>query len=218
MVKNIAARRAAKAQRRKAVVAQKRRTEMEANSIAGQVRLASATPIQHCLLSEELFTTGMGMLVLARGATPHNLTMATFLLDTFALGVKDVFLRSLGRHDFTDYVESMSIATPMAPVEPAYARKLLHDLVAWSHGLKIHPHPDYARIEPLFGTTDTATCDAEFTFGQDGKPLLIADLAEAMWGDLEFDDDDTIEGDLVESPETSLLNTPSEPATRAEAD
>jgi hypothetical protein len=218
MAKNIAARRAAKAQRRKAVVAQKRRTEMEANSIAGQVRLASAMPIQHCLLSEGLFTTGMGILVLARGATPHNLTMATFLLDTFALGVKDVFLRSLGRHEFTDYVESMSLATPMAPVEPAYARKLLHGLVAWSHSLKINPHPDYAKIEPLFGTTDAATCDAEFTFGQDGKPLLIGDLAAAMWDDLEFETDDTIEGDAVESPDTRLLEAPSEPAMHAEAD
>ena len=67
---DIAARRGARDQRRKAVVAQKRKAEIEASSASGQVRLAVAHPIQHCLLSEGLFETGMGILVLARGATP----------------------------------------------------------------------------------------------------------------------------------------------------
>lgn len=69
MAINIGARRAAKAQRRKAVVAEKRKAETQAGSLAGQVRLTLANPIQHCLLSDSLFESGMGMLVVARGAT-----------------------------------------------------------------------------------------------------------------------------------------------------
>jgi hypothetical protein len=222
MAKNIAARRAAKAQRRKAVVAQKRRMEMETNSTAGQVRVASAVPIQHCLVSEGLFGTGvgMGMLVLARGATPYNVTMATFLLDTFALGVKDVFLRSLDSRDFDAHMDRMSRVTPMVPADPSYARKLLHDLVAWSRALGFSPHPDYAKVEPLFGTTDAGTCGAVFEFGKNGKPLLAGDLPATEW-DLEFDIEDgdvTIDGDAADTSESMVLQDASGIAPHAEAD
>jgi hypothetical protein len=203
MAQNIAVRRAAKAQRRKAIVAEKRKVETEANSTAGQARLASTAPIQHCLLSEGLFGTGMGILVLTRGATPYDVTMATFLLDTFALGVKDVYLRPLGGRELSEYIDQISFTTPMAPVEPAYARKLLHDLTAWSQSLGFRPHRDYAKVEPLFGAVDTTTCDATFAFGQDGKPLIIEHISEPIFDLIEHSDDDTIDGDVIS--ETTLL-------------
>jgi hypothetical protein len=217
MAQNIAVRRAAKAQRRKAIVAQKRKAEIDTNSTAGQVRLASTVPIQYCLLSEGLFGTGMGMLVVARGATPYNVTMATFLLDTFALGVKDVFLRSLGGQDFAAHMDRMSLLTPMSEVDPAYARKLLRDLTAWSYRQGFNPHPGYAKIEPIFGTTDPDGCDAAFEFGDGGKPLVIGDLSEAAWGSIELDDDeDAIDCDGLD--DAMLLEGAGESAPRAEAD
>jgi hypothetical protein len=203
MAQNIAVRRAAKAQRRKAIVTQKRKVETEANSTAGQARLASTAPIQHCLLSEGLFGTGMGILVLTRGATPYDVIMATFLLDTFAMGVKDVFLRPLGGRDLSEHLEQISFPTPMAPVEPAYARKLLHDLTAWSQSQGFRPHRDYAKIESLFGAVDATASDAAFAFGQDGKPLIIEDMSETAWNSIELDiDEGTIDGD---ASETKLL-------------
>jgi hypothetical protein len=197
MAQNIAARRAAKAQRRKAIVAEKRKVETEANSTAGQARLASTAPFQHCLLSEGLFGTGMGILVLTRGATPYDVTMATFLLDTFALGVKDVYLRPLGGRELSEYIDQISFTTPMAPVEPAYARKLLHDLTAWAQSHGFSPHRDYAKVERIFGATDTTTCDAEFEFGQDGKPLLMGEISEGLLDSIQYADDDTIEGEVA---------------------
>jgi len=199
MAKNIAVRRAAKAQRRKAIVAQKRKTEIEINSTAGQVRLATATPIQHCLVSSGLFKTGIGTLVLARGATQYDVTAAVFLLDTFALGVKDVFVRALSAGEFARYVDRMSGLTPMVPVEPSHARKLLHDLTAWAHGYGFRPHPDYAKIEPLFGNIDPAACDATFVFGLDDKPMLVGDLSDSIWGSIDDDDD----ADMIIDGDTS---------------
>ncbi len=70
MAINLAARRGEKNQRRKAAVAQKRKAELEAGTIAGRVRLAQTFPIQHCLLTRATFEVGMGTLVVARGATP----------------------------------------------------------------------------------------------------------------------------------------------------
>jgi hypothetical protein len=195
MARNVAARRAAKAQRRKVVVAQKRQVESHAKSVSGQVRAAHAEPIQHCLVSETLFKSGVGMLVLARGPSPSGVTAGVFLLDTFATGVKNVFLRSFGGFEFDNFVEQISTATPMIPVDPSHARKLLRDLVAWSRDAGFNPHPDYAKIEAIFGSVDPAACDAEFGFGRDGKPLLIGDIGGLMLGGGEDDEDLVIDAD-----------------------
>jgi hypothetical protein len=175
---NIAAKRGAKNQRRNAVVAQKRRAEIEAGTTAGRVRLALADPIQHCLLTQGLFEVGVGTLIVARGATPYQLTMAGFLLDTYALGVKDAFLSSITDQELADYKDRISDVAPLAPVDPSYARKLLHDLVIWARATGFPPHRDYPKLEPIFGTVATAACDVEFRFGLDGKPLLVGDMSD----------------------------------------
>jgi len=202
MATNIAARRGAKNQRRKAIVAQKRKAEMQASGTSGQVRLAQSDPIQHCLVSEGLFETGMGVLVVARGATPYSITMATFLLDTFYLGVKDTFFRSVSGREFDNHIEYMSFTSPMVPVDPSYARKLLRDLVTWARNRGIAPHRDYPKLEPIFGATNAAACDVQFQFGHEGKPLFIGDMSEMARVLAESDDGITIDHD---SPDTHLL-------------
>src|SRR5882757_2230282 len=102
---NMAVKRAKKAQRRKQVLAEKRRAEALEASLPARVLRAAQTPIQHCLLTEELFETGIGTLILARGATPHFLAFGSFLLDVFCLGIKDVTFESLERDEFAMYVE-----------------------------------------------------------------------------------------------------------------
>lgn len=191
MAINIAAKRGAKEQRRKIAVAQKRKAELEAGSLAGQVRQACAHPLRHCLLSEGLADTAMGMLVVARGETPHSLTVATFLLDTAGLGVKDLFVQSVTGHSFAARIEQMSTLTPMVPVDPAYARKLLRDLVAWARGLGVPPHRDYPKVEPIFGDTNAATCDAEFRFGLGDQPWRAIGAPEAVPLAIGHDDSST---------------------------
>lgn len=52
---NMALRWARKAQKRKQVVAQKRRAEAQESSLPARVLRAANAPIQHCFLSESLF-------------------------------------------------------------------------------------------------------------------------------------------------------------------
>ena len=177
MAVNTAARRFAKAQRRKAVVAEKRKAEILANSTAGQIQRSLAYPIQHCLLSDGLFDCGMGMLVVTRGAAPSDLVMATFLLDTYRLGVKDVFFRATSGSELALYLEWNSPALSMVPVDPCYARKLLRDLVAWSGTLGITPHRDYAKIEAIFGTVKASGSDAQFPFSLGVAPSPAEEMS-----------------------------------------
>ena len=175
---NLAARRGAKANRRKAIVAQKRKLDFAAASPAGQALQAAALPIRACLLSEELFDTGMGTLILARGATVGPIFFEAYLLDTFCRGVKDVMFRTMDQDQLDFCIDRLEAASPMTAVDPSYARKLVRDLVRWSRSIGFPPPRDFAALERLFGDVDADACTTEFGFGQDGKPFYISGLNE----------------------------------------
>jgi hypothetical protein len=172
-VSNIAARRGAKAQRRKAVVAEKRKAEALEGSQGGQIARALGLPIRCCLLSENQFEIGMGTLILARGAAVGPVAVAAFMLDTFCLGVKDVMFRTMEGEQLKGHLELINQATPLVPVDPGYARKMLRDLVQWSASLGFDPPRDFRALEGLFGDVNLQTCDTNFVFGQNGKPFYI---------------------------------------------
>jgi hypothetical protein len=169
----MAQKRAKKAQRRKQVVAEKRRAETLEASLPAPVLRAAQTPIRHCFLTESVFEVGMGTLMLTRGATDHHLTLSSFLIDTFCLGIKDVMFESIEGEAFELYLEATDAGSPMVSVDPSYARKLLRDLAAWSQSISFAPHPDFAAVERIFGDVSADASDAVFQFGCDGKPFYI---------------------------------------------
>jgi hypothetical protein len=176
---NIAARRAAKANRRKAIVAEQRKAETFAGTLAERVRRAASPPIRHCLLPDALFETGIGTLILARGITTDQLAMGAFLIDVWCLGIKDVVFQSVDAQDFETYVDVTDATQPLVLVEPSYARKLLRDVAIWADSIGFPPHRDFAVIERLFGDVSIDACDATFQFGRDGKPFYLPGPSES---------------------------------------
>jgi hypothetical protein len=176
MTTNIALKRARKAQRRKQVVAQKRRAEaieaIEASLPARALRAAHA-PLQHCFLTESVFEIGMGTLVLARGANRQHVAFGSFLIDVFCLGIKDVMFESVESAVFELYMDATDVGSPLVSVDPGYARKLLRDLAAWSQSIGFAPHRDFAAVEQLFGDVRADASEAVFQFGRNGKPFYI---------------------------------------------
>jgi hypothetical protein len=173
MATNMALKRARKAQRRKQVVAQKRRAEVLEASLPARMLRAAHAPIQHCFLTESVFDVGMGTLVLARGVTPHHIALGSFLIDVFCLGIKDVMFESVESEVFEMYMDATDAGSPMVSVDPSYARKLLRDLAAWSQSIGFAPHRDFAAVERVFGDVSADASDAVFRFGRDGKPVYI---------------------------------------------
>ena len=178
MATNIAVKRARKAQRRKQVVAQKRRAEALEASLPARVLRAAHAPLQHCFLTESVFDIGMGTLVLARGATPHHISLSSFLIDVFCLGIKDVMFESVESEVFEMYMDATDAGSPMVSVDPSYARKLLRDVAAWSQSIGFAPHRDFAAVERMFGDVSADASDAVFRFGRDGKPVYIPGPSE----------------------------------------
>jgi len=170
----MALKRAKKAQRRKAVLAEKRKVEALEQAPAGRVRRAAEAPILHCLLAERLFEDGMGMLILARGRPGEQIAMGGFLLDVHCLGIKDVMFRFVGPEQFGMYMDRLSETGPLSPVDPSYARKLMRDLAAWAGSIGFAPHRDFAVVERMFGDVSADASDATFALGKDGKPFYVA--------------------------------------------
>jgi hypothetical protein len=169
----MALKRARKAQRRKQVVAEKRRAETFETSLPARVLRATQAPIQYCMFTEALFDAGIGTLIVARGATPDHLAFGSFLLDVFCLGIKDVMFESLDSDEFDTCVAMADAGSRLAPVDPSDARKLLRDLAAWSQSIGFSPHRDFAAVERIFGDVSADASEADFQFGRDGKPRYI---------------------------------------------
>ena len=173
MGKNIAARRAAKANRRKAIVAQKRNAELATLRLPERARRAAIAPIHECLLNAELFSGGIGTLVFVRGTRTTGFSVAVFLIDAWCLGIKSAYLRSLDADELELMSSLLAMREAMEPIDPGHARKLLREAARWSSSIGFEPHPDFHAIEPIFGEVNADACDATFQFGRDGKPFYI---------------------------------------------
>jgi hypothetical protein len=125
-------------------------------------------PIHRCLLQDGLFERGIGTLLLARGTPSAGFTMATFLLDVFCLGVKDVVFQHVEPSELDDIVEVMAAEVPFTVVEPSYARKLLRDLVAYARLIGLEPAREYKTAELLFGDVAADACDRSHPHDRDG--------------------------------------------------
>jgi hypothetical protein len=133
-------------------------------------------------VSEKLFENGLGYVVVARFKAGGRLVEAgIFLVDTFCLGAKNCDFTEMSEPDYQErVVRRLSENDPMKKVEPAYARKLVEDAVAYAQHLGFAPHRDYKKACRVLGGIDARTCTDSFTFGKDGKPLYIRGPGETQ--------------------------------------
>ncbi|SDR62415.1 hypothetical protein SAMN05519103_07909 [Rhizobiales bacterium GAS113] len=163
---------AEKASRRKAIVAEKRKAEL---AMAGtrQIVDAARAPVETCAVTEGLFETGMGTVVLARKLPSGLVGASFFLVDVWCLGIKNAFFSVMTSQEFEDQMDMADQGEyPMVDADPSYVRKLLHDAAAYADQFGLTPHEDFAAVERIFG--DIPLGAETFTFGKDGKPFFVA--------------------------------------------
>jgi hypothetical protein len=173
MAPNIAHRRAAKAARRKKLLASRRAAEPV--SLADRVRRLATGQLYWCLMQQE---AGINSVFLAREAQTGEIALAAFLVDAFALGIKDVFFNVMQPTDFKEFLGIAQHAAPVTPVEPSYARKLVREAAAYAATLGLRPPRQFASIEPFFGDVRAEDCVETFVFGRDGKPFYVVGPTE----------------------------------------
>jgi hypothetical protein len=163
---------AAKAAKRKAVVAEKKTQERRDISISRPRHIDFATsPIHKCLINRSAFASGTVTIIVARTLPLGRFGVASFLVDLLCRGVKDAFFRVMPARDFDNAFSGLNARDPLEPIEPSAARKLVHGAVEYAASIGLPPTPAYADIEPIFG--DTPLADERFTYGKNGKPLYL---------------------------------------------
>jgi hypothetical protein len=165
---------AAKAARRKAVVAAKKMLEASSSSLVGRIRVAAKGSVVKCMVSSTLFEIGIGHVMIARALPSGQLGCAYFLLDVFCLGVKDVFYAEIGQTELRSRLAEQDDVQSFIDIDPAHARKLIHDAASYAAGLGLSAAEDTPVIEPIFGDIDMRACTETFTFGKDGKPFFVS--------------------------------------------
>ncbi|MGH9939370.1 MAG: hypothetical protein ACREAM_24280, partial [Blastocatellia bacterium] len=117
---------------------------------------------------------GIGQVIVSR-LSGGQVAAGIFLIDAFCLGVKDAFAFFKPLRDFEDQIiASMRRIVGLREVEPAYAKKLVLDAIAYARNNGFEPHKDYHLASKVLRDIDETACKTEFTFGKDGMPFFIA--------------------------------------------
>jgi hypothetical protein len=136
-------------------------------------------PIDACWETVSLFDSGMGYVVATRRASPHSDTVlvGNFLVDTYCLGIKDAFIRTMSSSDYQSMIEDMQHQSQLGGLQrchPGYAKKLLAGAAKYAKQYGLPPHKDYAKTYKIFHDVDAEACAESFTYGREGKPFYIA--------------------------------------------
>jgi hypothetical protein len=148
---------------------------MLAQLIAGlEIERAAHGPAGECYVSDNIFQGGLGSVIISRPTATGRIATGVYLIDAYCLGVKDAFARLYTEDEFEHVLDGSNETQQMRQVEPAYAKKLILDAVAFARTHGLEPHPDFRDASRLLEGIDASACTTEFTFGYDGNPFFIA--------------------------------------------
>ncbi len=156
-------------ERRQQLVRQKNR------GLSERLLAATMAPVFGSWVNSDLWSQGIGQVVLSRQLSDGQIAFGMFLVDRYCLGVKKTFGHVGPPGDYHDYLAKLKANFEMRKVPPEDLRGFVEDAVAYAQELGFDPHPDYHRVAPIFGDLDPSRATQRLEMGyQDGKPLYIA--------------------------------------------
>ncbi len=177
MAKNHGAKQQKKLAKQKAKRSEKRSILLQRTSNDPTVRLRQAEkwPVVQALVSDGLWSDGIGYGIIARRVSGGELIWGIFLLDVYCLGLKDVFWQAGSLGQFKELLEKITDHSPQKLVKtsPEALVKIVLGSVQFAKALGFPAHPAYRNTAMLLSGIDPATCPDEFTFGKDGKPFYV---------------------------------------------
>jgi hypothetical protein len=175
MARNHGARQQKRLAKQKAKRSAKRSIMQKRSSSDPNVRLQGAEkwPVVESRVSAQLWTDGIGHLVLARLEPSGQLIIAVLLVDVFCLGVKNAFWQAGTRQEFEDLVERIEETGELRPIAPGCLATIVTGAVEYAESFGFLPHPDYRHASKVLAGIDPEACPQQFTFGHDGKPCYM---------------------------------------------
>ena len=164
-----------KSKRKQTVGAKLKASVVETISKAQSIKLAAKSPIHKCIVTEELFETGIGTLVISANLPNDRLGMSFFILDVYCLGVKKAMYKEVAKLEYDEWVDKIcSGSASLRSIHQSCARKLTESCVDYAGKLGLKPHSEYHVAKLIFEQIDPDVCPESFEFGKDGKPYYFA--------------------------------------------
>jgi hypothetical protein len=145
-----------------------------------RLKAADDWPVTAALVPENLWTTGIGNLIIARRMPDGRLACALLLLDVFCLGVKDACWKIVTAGELNEIRKHVEEHGRLQDVPPEYFAKLVYRAADYGQALGFPPHRDFRHAQRLLAGIDPSQCPDEFEFGQDGRPHYIRGPSESM--------------------------------------
>ncbi|MEX2139628.1 MAG: hypothetical protein WD894_10225 [Pirellulales bacterium] len=143
-------------------------------------RDADRWPIVELLIPEDIWSQGIGELVISRRTPEGMIAIGVFLVDVFCLGVKDAFWRIVSPPEYRTLVEKLEELGPMNKVAPEYFSKLVHCAADYAQSLGFPPHRDFRHVRLLLEGIDPSQCTEDFECGKDGVPYYFRGPNESI--------------------------------------
>ena len=115
----------------------------------------------------------MVSIMLVRSGPRGQLAFANTLVDLWCLGIKDCTGQLATPLEFRNMMEDLRESLELESIEPSVARGIIEAGVQYAASLGLAPHPDYCKIELLWGDIPIGGIPPGLEVGRDGRPCYI---------------------------------------------
>lgn len=132
---------------------------------------ARTLEIGKCYITDAIKKVGEGLVIVTRNHTGGRISMASFLVDAYCLGVKDSFFR-LRMEDY----EMEEMMDKIGAEECTYyeAHNWVYGAIAYAEEAGIKPDKSFALTQYMLEEDTDDIPLIEYDFGKDGKHMLVA--------------------------------------------
>lgn len=143
-------------------------------------------PIYACRANKHWRDDGLATILLAREIAPRRVTMAGFLVDTLAMGLKDAWGRvDIGASEFDETAGDLHARLESSPLDIETARDLVHGGIKLAQELGFRLPKKYERWTGLLGAMPPGASPDMSLFLDEGRIVLTcseADLRKRLIG------------------------------------
>lgn len=158
---------------------QKRTTQPKSNSsqLLEKIKPCIENPIYECLIPNNLFSSGIGNVLITRLSSNGEIAIGSFIVDVYCLGIKQILFKTMPITEYESAFKPNIIKShgdhPFTTIKPSCAYKLLEGAAQYATALGFAPHKDYAALKTIFGKDHLKRCWSRYRYGKDKLPYYV---------------------------------------------
>ncbi|EMI45405.1 hypothetical protein [Rhodopirellula sp. SWK7] len=165
--KKLARKKAKDRQKKQQLVREKQRLA----SLSGKMSAAAAGKVLKSMVGNA--DQGLATVMIARQAPEGQVAVGVFLVDIFCLGVKNAVGVYYSPGQFSEMSSSLIEKHSLEDVSPGRARGVVEASVEYARTSGLSPHPDYRKVQLIWGDIEPESVEGVYEFGHEGKPFYM---------------------------------------------